>query len=144
MSALTQKRTPKLTSKSSIPLSLVAGGKATQGGMACLDTTAAIAKSGASGNANLIRVGVWAESVDNTAGGSATNVMCDLDHEIWGQWFDNATGGAAIGASQLYTTSAYILDDHTIGTTSSGNSSAGRVWEISPDGLKVFVEEYRI
>jgi hypothetical protein len=144
MSDQTTKATRPLTAFQSVPLPLVAGGKAVQGCMACIDVSAGVARgSSLSGNANLVKVGVWTQSVDNSAGTTTTQVMAELDFELWGRWFDNATGGAAVAAGNLFS-DVYILDNHTVGTTSSGNSKAGRAWELSPDGLKVLVETYTL
>jgi hypothetical protein len=145
MPNLTVARVYQPQSYGAVPLPLAAGAKATRGGMACIDTTAKVATPGAAANANLIRVGTWMDNVDNTAGTTTTMAMVRLDYEIWGYWWDNATGSAAVtAANQLFTTAAYILDDHTVTNAASGNSSAGRVWAVSPDGAKVFVQESRI
>jgi hypothetical protein len=140
MAALTVARTRRPRPMKNIPLPLAAGAKATQGGMACIDVSAGSAKPGAAGNANLVRVGVWAETVDNSGGGTTAPALAELDHEIVGLWFDNATGGAAVSA--LFA-DCYMLDDHTVTSTSSGNSKAGRVWAI--DAVKgVLVESFTL
>ena len=147
MSALTQKRGRKLEKFQSIPLPLASGAgmKATQGGMACVDQSTGTAKPGAAGNANLLRVGVWAESVDNTLGAATTYALVDLDYEIYGQWFDNITGASAVVAANLFQ-DVYMADDHTItnSSNSGANSKAGRAWRLSPSGTEVLVEAYTL
>jgi hypothetical protein len=100
-----------------------------QGNMACIDTSAGLAKPGASGNANLIRVGLWEESVDNSGSTATSFALVSLDREVVCQWFDNDTGSNAVTASNLFS-EVYILDNHTVTTSSSGNSKAGRVWAV--------------
>lgn len=129
MGALTQARTSKAKTLGTVSLPLGAGLKAFQGGIACADTSAAVVKPGASGNANLLKIGEFAESVDNSAGTGTAQVNVRLDHELDGRWYDNATGGNAVTASNLFA-DCYILDDHTVTTSSSGNSKAGRVWGV--------------
>lgn len=133
MSALTQARMPIETRYKSLalPLASGAGMKAWVGGIACLDTVANVAKPGASGNANLVKVGEWMENVDNSGGSAPTQVLVSLDHEVVVRWYDNATGGAAVTTSNLFAT-AYMLDDHTVTSSSSGNSAIGRVWALDP------------
>lgn len=127
MAALTQARMQRETTLKKVALPLVAGAKAFQGGMACIDTSAAVVRPGVAGNANLVKVGEFNESVDNSAGTGTTLVMVNLDREIIGRWYDNATGGNAATSSNLFQ-DVYVLDDHTITTSSSGNSKAGRMW----------------
>lgn len=129
MANLTQGRGTRETRAKTIALPLAAGQKVWQGGIACADTSTATVKKGASGNANLLRIGEFAESVDNTTGGVSVNVLVSLDHEIVFRSYDNDTGGNAVTASNLFN-DVYILDDHTVTTVSSGNSKAGRVWSV--------------
>jgi len=145
MAALTQARNPKRRAFRSIalPLASGAGMKAFQGGMACVDTSSAQAKPGASGNANLLRVGLWAETYDNSSGAANVNVLVDLDKEIFGQWFDNVTGANAVVAANLFQ-DVYILDDHTVTNSASGNSKAGRAWALNAAATQVLVEAYTL
>ncbi len=125
MSALNQARTPIELRLKIYPLPLAAGLVAYQGGMACIDISAGTVKPGVAGNANLVRVGEFEESVDNSAGTGTAYVMVNLDKEIVCKWYENSTGGGAI--TTLFG-SAYIADDHTVTGTSGSNSVAGRVW----------------
>jgi len=137
MAALTQGRMTRETRIKTIALPLAAGQKVFQGGIACADTSTSTVKKGASGNANLLRLGEFAESMDNSAGGSSVNVLVSLDKEIVTRSYDNDTGGNAVTTSNLFT-DVYILDDHTVTTSSSGNSKAGRVWAVdSTNGVAV-------
>ena len=142
MAALTQARMPIETRLNTVALPLAASATAWQGGMACADTSAGTVKPGAASNANLLRIGLFAESIDNSASTATTQILVKLDHEVVVQWFDNATGGNAVTSSNLFA-DVYILDDHTVTTSSSGNSKAGRVWAV--DSVKgVAVETYTL
>lgn len=103
------------------------------GGMACADTSANQVKKGASGNANLIRIGTFDAETDNSAGTGTVLVNVTLEQEIWATWYDNATGSNKITIANFFA-DAYILDDHTVTSASSGNSKAGRVWAV--DAIK--------
>lgn len=127
MSALNQARIPIELRLKIVALPLAAAVAAYEGGMACIDTSAGNVTKGASGNANLVRVGEFQESLDNSAGTATTPVMVNLDKEIVCKWYDNATGAAAVVA--LFG-DAYISDDHTVTVTAGSNSKAGRVWAI--------------
>lgn len=110
-----------------VALPLAGSATAWQGGMACIDVAAGTVKPGAAANANLVRVGNFADSLDNSASTATAQVLVALDREVVAQWYDNATGGNAV---TLLFSDVYILDDHTVTTASSGNSKAGRVWAI--------------
>jgi hypothetical protein len=128
MSALTSDRMALSFTIKDASLVLAASVKATKGGVACVDTSANAIKPMASGNANLVPVGMFLEDNDNSASGSTSRVLVSLNSEVQGQWLDNATGGAAVTASQLYD-NCYGLDDHTVTSTSGSNSVAGIVWD---------------
>ncbi len=136
MSALAQARSPVETRFKQIPLPLKTLLIAYSGAMACIDSNDGCVKPGVSGVTTLTRVGEFAESLDNSANTASANVMVNLDKELVGKWYDNATGGAAVVT--LFT-SAYILDDHTVTATSGSNSIAGRVWAI--DSVKGILVE---
>jgi hypothetical protein len=138
MAALTQARMTRETRSKTRQLSLAAGQKVFAGGRACFDTSVQAVVKAVSGSATLVGIGEFAENVDNSAGGSAVGVLVSLDHEVVTRWYDNATGGAAIGASQLYTDLCYFLDDHTVTNSASGNSKAGRVWSFdTTNGVEI-------
>lgn len=142
MGALTSPRTARFTTIKSTMLPLGSGLKAYAGARAYADTVAATVKPGVSGNANLQPIGIFDQTVDNTAGTGTQLVQVTLDKEITVQWLDNATGGNAVAASNLFQ-DVYCLDDHTVTTSSSGNSKAGRVWAL--DNLRgVAVQAYWI
>ena len=130
MSALTGPRMPikaKLDGAVALPFASGAGQKAYQGGVACMDTGAYTIKPGASGNASLIPIGEFAQSYDNSAGTGTIYVLVELAKEVPVDWYENASAGAAV--VNLFTT-CYLLDDHTVTNSSSGNSEAGRVWKL--------------
>ncbi len=127
MADLTQARQPIQKNLSgAIPLPQAASTEVFQGGAACIDIVTGTVKKMAAGNANLVRIGNFFESNNNTT--TATQqVMVQLDHEVVCQWYNNATGAAAVVT--LFT-NCYGLDDQTVTVTSGTNSIAGRVWAI--------------
>ncbi len=127
MSALGQARSPVEVKFKTVPLPLKTLLVAYAGGMACIDSNDGCVKPGVAGNTTLTRVGNFAESLDNSANTASANVLVKLDKELSAQWYDNATGAAAVVT--LFT-SCYVLDDHTVTVTSGSNSVAGRVWAI--------------
>jgi len=138
MAALTTKRMTRSDAFRTISLPLAAQA-VFQGGIACYDTSAyGSVKKGASGSQTLVKIGEFAENADNTAAGSP-RVLVKLDKELFGQWYDNATGAAAVTAAAIFNL-AYILDDHTVTITAGTNSCAGRIWDV--DAIKgVLVEK---
>lgn len=141
MAALTAPRPARFTTIKSTMFPLGAGLKAYSGARCYADTAANCVKPGVAGNANLQPIGIFAATVDNTAGTGTQLVQVDLDKEILVQWLDNATGSNAVTLASNLFDDVYCLDDHTVTTSSSGNSKAGRVWDV--DALKgVAVQAY--
>ena len=139
MAALTDKRMTKETRLKNVALPLAGSQKVFQGGIACADTTAAAVKKGASGNSNLLRLGEFLENVDNSGTSAKSQVLVSLDQEVVVRWYDNDTGANAVSATSIFT-DVYILDDHTVTTSSSTNSKAGRVWLYDSSANQVAVE----
>jgi hypothetical protein len=106
-----------------LPLDHGAGMIAYKNAMACVDMSTHTIKPGAAGNTNLVRIGVFDDAYDNSSGSATVQVLVNLDQELCGRWFDNATGGAAV--TELFT-EATIIDNNTVGSTGDGN--AGVVW----------------
>jgi hypothetical protein len=143
MGALTQARMTSVKTIFSAAFRMAAV-KAYQGGMACADTSAHVVTNGAAGNANLVRLGTFMETVDNSGGSSgSTTIMVQLDREIVCGAYDSATGANAVTTANSLFADVYILDDHTVTTASSGNSKAGRCFGTDADGL-VLVESYTL
>jgi hypothetical protein len=117
----------KLDGAVALPFASGAGQKAWQGGVACMDTAAYTIKPAVSGNANLVAIGEFAQSYDNSTGTGTIYVLVELAKEVPVDWYDNASGGAAV--ANLFTI-CYQLDDHTVTNSSTGNSVAGRVWKL--------------
>lgn len=141
MAALTGPRAARYTTIKSAQFPLGAGLKAYQGGRAYADSSANCVKPGVSGNANLNPIGIFPQTVDNSAGTGTLLCQVDLDKEILIQWLDNATGSNAVTLASNLFQDVYCLDDHTVTTSSSGNSKAGRVWAV--DSVKgVGVQSY--
>lgn len=127
MSALTNSRVVRQVTMKVVNLPLAAV-SVFLGGMACIDVSTGYCTKGAAANANLVRIGNFANTVDNSGGAAGDlQVSVVLDKEIVADWYANATGGAAVSA--LFG-SCYILDDQTVTNSSSGNSVAGRVWAV--------------
>lgn len=140
MAALNSARVARFDTIKAKLLPLGATFKAFRGGMACADTSAAVVKPGAAGNANLLPIGVFEQDYDNSAGGASVSVQIRLFREIWVYWWDNQ-GNISL-ASNLFQ-DCYILDDHTVTITATSNSKAGRIWGV--DSLKgVLVQAYTI
>lgn len=131
MSALTQSRMVVETVYKNIPLPLAASTAVYEGGIACLDTSAHVCTKGAAANANLIYVGQFLQDYDNSGSTATAFVMVSLNTEVTIRWYDSVTGGNAVTSANLFST-VYIFDDHTLTTSSSGNSSAGRLWAVDP------------
>lgn len=107
---------------------LTAAKTAWKGGVACIDTATGFVVPGAA-SLTLIRIGMFAEDVDNSAGVTTTPVNVDLDQEIVVRWLDNDTGGTPVVATDVGN-QAFILDDHTVTKASAGNSPAGMIWAV--------------
>lgn len=140
MAALTAARMTRETRLKKAAFPLAAGGKVWSGGIACGDTSDGTVKSGQA-STTLVKLGEFVDSVDNSAGASAVNVLVDLDREVVARWYDNA---GDIVAADLFQ-DAYIVDDHTVALSSGTNtrSKAGRIWAV--DSVKgVLIESYTL
>lgn len=133
MSATTIPRSPKRVTFKTMALPLAASTSVLQGTMACIDTSAGVVTNAAAANANLIRVGDFAETLNNTAG-TTTDVLVQFDVEKTFEWYDNDAGTAVTARFA----NCYLLDNHTVTGASSGNSVAGRVWDLdTTDGVLI-------
>ena len=119
MTAATQARWAKFDTIRYKQFPLQAAVKAYQGTMCAADIVNGWVTPAVSGNTNLINIGQFDETIDNTSGTTATLINVALDHEIKVSWYANATGGNAVVT--LFTT-AYMLDNQTVQSTSSGNA----------------------
>lgn len=109
---------------------LKAGVKAFENGLACIDSAnLGSVAPGVSGSTTLKGIGLFTQTVDNSAGGSTVPVGVELQRERNILWFDSATGGGAVTIANLFQT-LYINSDHEVLTTSSGNSVAGVMWAL--------------
>jgi hypothetical protein len=109
-------------------LPLAAGVKALEGTIACIDTASGTVKPAVSGNATLLPIGRFENTVDNTANTGAGQVLVRLRNEIRIEYFANDT---VAPISSLLAT-AYLLDNQTVTAAATGNALAGRVWDIDP------------
>jgi hypothetical protein len=71
-------------------------------------------------------IGIFAEDKDATSAAKAVTV--ELEPEIWGEWFDNATSTDAIVAGDVGKI-CYHADDQTVGIL-GGRTPAGRIWKV--------------
>jgi hypothetical protein len=107
---------------------LAGSATAYQGGMCGANTSTGLVAP-ATNASNVINIGQFAESNNNSASTLSSYVNVELAREIDCFWYDNATGGAAVVASNLFS-NVYIQDDHTVTTTTGAGIVAGRVWQI--------------
>ena len=129
MAALSQKRVP-IEERARVVALPMAAVKVYQGGIACWDTANGVVTNGKA-STTLIKIGEWEVSYDNSGGVSGgAQVLVDLDTEFMLRWYDNDPGGGALVAANIGTM-VYILDDHTVTSTSAGNSFAGRLWKLN-------------
>jgi hypothetical protein len=128
MSALTGPRwsANKTIRRKQFPLKGSATGY--QGGMCAADTSNGWV-SPATNAANQINIGQFAETNNNSANTGTSYINVELSREIDCYWYDNATGGGAVVAGNLFA-NVYIQDDHTVTTTAGAGIVAGRVWEV--------------
>lgn len=131
MANLAAERGQKPFSAKHLRLPLVAALKAWKGTIACFDATSPGNVNQGGPSSTLERIGVFKETVDNTAGGAgALLVDVDLDYEVQGQFFanDGTVTIAQIGQD------VYVLDNHTVTANAvSGGvqlSKAGRCWMV--------------
>ena len=133
MAALTiERKTQKVGSEESAP-SFYQGGMDTNakifsGAIVCANAAGDLVK-GASGT-GLVALGVADKTYDNTGGATgATSAKAQR-----GTFFmDNGTTGA-VTASTARGALLYLEDDHTVTTTSTTHSIAGRFWGMDPAG----------
>lgn len=130
MAALTKSRLTREKRVKFALMPLAAGEKAFKGGRACINTATGTVVAGQA-STTLVPIGIFAQDVDNSAGGSSVNVNVDFDREQVVRYFDNDTGSAVVAAD--VGSLCYILDDHTVTMASSGNSVAG--WVFNVDSL---------
>lgn len=97
-----------------------------KGGIAAIKQADAKAYAGPQAT-GYVMIGTFAEDVTNTAADQLVNV--DLGREVNLIWFDNATAGDAVAATD-FGKLCYIVDDHTVTITSSGASICGVVWGV--------------
>lgn len=142
MSALSAAReAPKFRVLDQLRLPLNGGSIAYAGGMACLDTADGACKPGAAAT-TLVNVGVFGETVDNSAGSDGDKkVNVQLHRVVRAQCWLNVAGGNAVTAAYLGS-DVYILDDQTVTIDATGHSKAGRCWGVEViDGVsQVLVE----
>lgn len=99
-------------------------------GIACWDPTNAVVTKPTGTATNLVKIGEFDQEYDNSGGSSGgANVLVNLDVERTLRWYDNDPGGGALVAANLGT-QVYMLDDHTVTSTSANKSLAGRLWKL--------------
>jgi hypothetical protein len=129
MAALLNKRLAEFHTIDTMVFPLAGSVKAFEGGAAAWDSTATGAVYPVTAKSNLIEIGQFKESVDNSASTATSFVNVELAREIKCFWYDNGTGTDKVLSSDLGGT-AYGLDDHTVSRLSSGKSAVGRIWKV--------------
>ena len=113
---------------------LDAGEHAYQGTQAFIDTATGGIKAGqAVTSATLVRIGTFAETVDNSAGMTQVLVTINFPKEIVVQWWANALAGDAVAASDVGS-NCLCLDNQTVTITQTSPATlsvAGRVMAVS-------------
>ena len=110
--------------------SLPAGVKVLGGTIAVLDNSNVLGMGATA--ATLTAVGVFRETVDNTAGTAAVGI--DVETGIFGP-FANSAAADLIEPKNIGGT-CYIVDNQTVAKTngSSTRSKAGTIWHVQADG----------
>ena len=117
---------------------LATGQKAWKGGTACGDTATHTCKKGATGNTNLLVLGTFNETIDNTAGGAAVPVEVNFIREVRAVW--RANDGTITKAANLFGP-AYVLDDQTVTANAANNSKFGTILDVDASlGVLVALE----
>lgn len=137
MANLTQSRMPRRETIQTYAFPLAAQ-QVFKGGIAGYDTAAlGSVKKAAGALATFVPVGVFEEDQDNTGAAGSVSVLVRLQHEIHASWLENA--GNITLAANLFGI-AFFADDHTVTATSTGNSAAGRIWDV--DAIKGVLVEF--
>ena len=104
---------------------------AEQGHVACIDTASGeIVVSQEA--ATLLPIGYFDQSL---TGNGTAKVRVQLFNEIWVDRLANDTV-AAVAAADVGSV-CYLLDSQTVTSDATGNSVAGRVWDVRPEGVFV-------
>jgi predicted RecA/RadA family phage recombinase len=134
MSALTiERKTDKVGSEESAPAfyqgDMNGGAKILSGAIVCVTDATGYLTKGASGT-GLTAIGIADKTYDNTSGATgATSAKAQRGVFL----LDNGTTGA-VTASTARGSVLYMEDDHTVTTTSTTHSIAGRFWGMDPAG----------
>lgn len=111
------------------------GAKIFGGGIVAIEGVSGYAVKGAVA-AGLVTVGVACETVDNTTGANgAKKVVVEESFEHTDFLFSNDTGTPAAQAD--VGDNCYIVDDQTVGMNATGASVAGKITEITAEGVWV-------
>lgn len=134
MAALTAARDTPKRYGSLLDLPMKANVKGFQGALAVMDGGYAAPATTA---LNLIPVGIFTKTADNT-GGAAGAVRAEIEPGIFK--FENSSAGDAITEADIGK-DVYAVDDQTVAKTSASNtrSVAGKVVGVASDGVWVKV-----
>lgn len=138
MAALTTKRSRKEQTIKLVELTLATPTKAFHGARLCWNGTGKVVPATSAPNLEPCGIAVTnpKEAIDAAAADKIVTV--DLETERQCEWWNNATAGDAVGATEIGAI-VYMMDDQTVTKTAAGRSPAGRAWMI--DSLKgVLVE----
>jgi hypothetical protein len=135
MAALTKARSASVRMLRYDKRPLAANAKVFKGALAVCDTASGYYKPGAAGT-GLIPVGRFYEDVDNSggaAGAKSANVQFFRDRVVL--LLDNDTATTLLASQREQ--DCFMLDDHTVTGASQGNSRAGIIYDVTPEGVWV-------
>ena len=123
--------------KATFPLGI--GAIAWSNGIACIDSANVGAvwpgpgTNGKTLSTTVQPIGTFEGSANNSLGAATVPIGVELSRERELVYLDSVTGAGAITVANLFQM-AYLVDDHTVTTVSTGASKAGLVWAVSPQG----------
>lgn len=109
------------------PLGIAA--TAWENGVACIDSANLGAVWPGKVATTLTRIGLFTQSVNNSAGGTTVPVGVELDEELDIVWLDSVASGGTVTIANLFQV-LYLASDHEVTTTSTGASKAGIMWAL--------------
>lgn len=136
MANLTKARKTREVSLKQISGVLQSGEQVFEGSLVAIDTAAGTLVRGQTGT-GLLPIGLAIDIPETgTTGNGTLTIKVRLFREVIAFWFANATAGAALTSANVGQL-CYVLDDQTVTNSATGNSVAGRVWNVNSTGVLV-------